>query len=379
MSLSQGNILYTIQEADHLSLFMELSNLLLDGIDGDYKIHMANFLHTITNSSESESREKMLNSQKVPKLPGEEPVWVLSTVSSMVEDEIPLPSDYVSSLNEQTLPLPKRKSGMSSYWPPADWKNAPDFNYARANGFKTQPALISSSVSEVKNDDNFERFSAPTVCYEQGSVSVDPNVIDDLQTNSASLASHETENFKNQSYHDFEPTSFHHIEFDPAILGDDMDESQVKAHSGSPAFSVRDRLQTGTYDAAQASATGRLGELLAYKYFTGKDDNTTVSWVNETNETGLPFDLIIGEGANKEYIEVKATRSLRKDWFHISTREWQFAVEKRESFSIAFVVITGDNNARVAVFRDPVKLCQQGGLQLVVMMSKQQRQLPVVS
>lgn len=56
--LLQGNILYTIQEADHLSLFMELSTLLLDGIDGDYKIHMANFLHTITNSSESESREK---------------------------------------------------------------------------------------------------------------------------------------------------------------------------------------------------------------------------------------------------------------------------------------------------------------------------------
>ncbi|XP_050899985.1 protein NO VEIN isoform X1 [Lathyrus oleraceus] len=372
--LLQGNILYTIQEADHLSLFMELSTLLLDGIDGDYKIHMANFLHTITNSSESESREKMLNSQKVPKLPDEEPVWALSTVSSMLEDEISLPSDYVSSSNEQTLPLPKRKSGMSSNWPPADWKNAPDFNYARANGFKTQPALISSSVSEVKNDDNFE----------QGSVSVDRNVIDDLQTNSASLALHETENFKNQSYHDFEPTSFHHIEFDPASLGDDMDESRVKAHSGStafstPAFSMRDRLQTGTYDAAQANATGRLGELLAYKYFTAKDGNTTVSWVNEVNETGLPFDLIIGEGANKEYIEVKATRSPRKDWFHISTREWQFAVEKGESFSIAFVAITGDNNAQVAVFKDPARLCQQGGLQLVVMMAKQQRQLPVVS
>ncbi|CAI8618591.1 unnamed protein product [Vicia faba] len=376
--LLQGNILYTIQEADHLSLFMELSNLLLDGIDGDYKIHMANFLHTITNSSESESREKMLNSQKVPKLPDEEPVWALSTVSSMLEDEISLSSDNVSPSNEQqTLPLPKRKSGISSKWPPADWKNAPDFNYARANGFKTQPALI-SSVSEVKNDYNFEGVSAPTVCYEHGSVSVDRNVIDDLQTNSASLALHETENYKNQSYHGFEPTSFHHIEFDPASLGDDMDESRVKAHLGSPAFSMRDRLQTGTYDAGQANATGRLGELLAYKYFTGKDGNTTVSWVNEVNETGLPFDLIIGGGANKEYIEVKATRSPRKDWFHISTREWQFAVEKGESFSIAFVAITGNNNAQVAVFKDPVRLCQQGGLQLVVMMSKQQRQLPVV-
>ena len=68
----------------------------------------------------------------------------------MLEDVISLHTDYVSSLNEQTLPFPKRKSVMSSNWPPADLKSAPDFNYACANRFKTQPALISSSVSEVK-------------------------------------------------------------------------------------------------------------------------------------------------------------------------------------------------------------------------------------
>lgn len=383
--LLQGNILYIIREADHHSLFMELSTLLLAGIDGDYEIDLVNFLHRITNMAESESLEKMLNSQKVPKLPDEEPVWALSTVSSLVEDEIPLPSDNFQSSNEQLLPLPKRKAGICSNWPPAGWKNAPDFNYARDNGFKTQPAPF-SSFSEVKVD-NSEGISVPPVCYEQGSVSVDWNVIDDPQASSVSLVLNEEGNLKNQSYRDFEPTSFDHFEFDPVSLGEYMDESRVEAHSSSPAcfnsslpaFSMRDRPQTGTYDSAQANATGRLGEFLAYKYFAGKDGNATVRWVNEVNETGLPYDLIVGEDANKEFIEVKATRFPRKDWFHISIREWQYAIEKGKSFSIAFVAITGDNNARVAVFKDPVKLCQQGGLQLVVMMPKQQMQLPVVS
>lgn len=364
---------------------MELSTLLLAGIDGDYEIDLVNFLHRITNMAESESLEKMLNSQKVPKLPDEEPVWALSTVSSLVEDEIPLPSDNFQSSNEQLLPLPKRKAGICSNWPPAGWKNAPDFNYARDNGFKTQPAPF-SSFSEVKVD-NSEGISVPPVGYEHGSVSVDWNVIDDPQASSVSLVLNEEGNLKNQSYRDFEPSSFDHFEFDPVSLGEYMDESRVEAHSSSPAcfnsslpaFSMRDRPQTGTYDSAQANATGRLGEFLAYKYFAGKDGNATVRWVNEVNETGLPYDLIVGEDANKEFIEVKATRFPRKDWFHISIREWQYAIEKGKSFSIAFVAITGDNNARVAVFRDPVKLCQQGGLQLVVMMPKQQMQLPVVS
>jgi hypothetical protein len=384
MSLSQGNNLYIIREADHHSLFMELSSLLLDGVDGDCEIDLVNFLHRITSRAESESLENMLNNQKVPKLPDEEPVWALSTVSSLVEDEISLPSDYGPSSNEHNmLSLPKRKTGNSN-WPPAGWKNAPDFNYPPDNDFMTKPAQI-SSFSDVKVDDNSEGIGAPPVCYEQGSVYW--NVTDDTQASSVSLALHENENFKNQSYHDFEPITFHPLEFNPVSLGEDMDESQTGAQFSSPAcsnssfaaFNMPDRLQDdGTFDAAQAKKTGDLGEKLAYKYFADKYGNATVRWVNEREEKGSPFDLTIGEGANIEYIEVKATRSQRKDWFHISVREWQYAIEKGDSYSIAFVVITG-NDARVAVFKNPAKLCRQGGLQLVVMIPKQQRQLPGTS
>lgn len=374
--LLQENILYTVQEADHHFLFMELSNLLLDGIDGDCSIRLADFLHMIIYIPESDV-EKILNNRKVPNLPDEEPVWALSTVSSLLEAEISQPSDYVPSTNEQIFP--GRKTGMCSNWPPADWKTAPDFNYARANGFKTKPAQI-SSITDVKYDDNSEGISAPPVGSEQGLVSVEWDIIEDPPAaSSVSLVLHEKENMKNQSYRDFEQIDFHHNEFDTVSLGEDMDESLAEAHFSSPAFSTRDRLQIGTIDTAQANVTGRLGESLAYKHFARKFGSTAVRWVNEVNETGLPYDLVIGEDTNKEFIEVKATRSPRKDWFHITLREWQFAIDKGKSFSIAFVAITENDKPRIAIFKDPAKLCQQGVLQLVVMMPKQQRQLPVVS
>ncbi|KAF9604320.1 hypothetical protein IFM89_005901 [Coptis chinensis] len=74
----------------------------------------------------------------------------------------------------------------------------------------------------------------------------------------------------------------------------------------------------------QAAITGRTGEFVAFKYFTDKGEPEKRS----------------------EYIEVKATKSAKKDWFAISTRGWQFAVEKGESFSIAHVVLVGPNIAK---------------------------------
>ncbi|XP_061373032.1 protein NO VEIN [Gastrolobium bilobum] len=378
--LLQGNILYTAEKSDYHSLFMELSGLLLDGTS---ELHLANFLLMITTMAESGSSKEqieyfILNSQKVPTLPDEEPVWVVSSVSSLVEADGSHPSAHVPSTNQQIFP--RRKTGVYSNWPPADWKTAPDFSFARANGFKTNPAQV-SSFSEVKKDDNSESIIAPPVCAEQGSVAVDWTIKDDLPASSLMpLHENENENLEDQSYHDFEPTAFSlHAESDPVSLGEALDESLDEARLSSPAFSNRVRLQTGTLDTAQTKLTGRLGEFLACKYFVDKIGKTSVRWVNEFNETGLPYDIVIGEETNQEFIEVKATRSPRKDWFIITMREWQLAIEKGESFSIAFVAIMGNNVAKITIFKNPVKLCQLGELQLAVMMPRQQKQFSVVS
>ncbi|CAL0306413.1 unnamed protein product [Lupinus luteus] len=370
--LLQENILYTIQESDCHSLFMELSRLLLNGTSN---LHLANFLHMLTTMAESGSSKEqieffLLNSQKMPKLPDEESVWELSSVPSPVETDESLPLDHIPPTNEQILP--RRKAGGYSNWPPADWKTAPDFNYARAQGFKTH-ASQASNYSEVEKDDNSEIFIAPSVGAEQGSIAVDWAISDAPASSSVALVLHEDNNLEDQPSHDFELTTFNLPAGSDLSLGEALDESQDKAHLSSSVFRTHGQLQTGTFNAAQAQATGRLGEYLACEYFVGKVGKPSVKWVNEVNETGLPYDIVVEKETNTEFIEVKATRSPRKDWFNISLREWQFAIEKGQSFSIAFVSIMGNNVAKVTIFKDPVKLCQLGELQLAVMMPRQQQ------
>ncbi|KAF7807151.1 uncharacterized protein G2W53_039312 [Senna tora] len=379
--LLQENILYTTQESDHHSLFMELSRLLFDGTP---ELHFANFLHMITTMVESGSSMEQVEffistSQNVPKLLNEGSVWALSLSSLMDNDNLQLP-DHFPLTNEQFFSLPdhvpltneqifSRRKTVNTKWPPADWKTAPDFNYARAYGFKTQAAQTSSCI-ETKNDE-FEIVKSTPVCADPESIATDWTIKDEAAAGSVSLVLRESVNMEGQSSQDCYQTAFDlHTESRSVTLAEALDEPS----SSSPAFSRRDKLQTGTFDAAQARVTGRLGELLACKYYVGKVGKASVKWVNEVNETGLPYDLVIGHETSKEFIEVKATRSPKKDWFIITMREWQFAFEKGDSFSIAHVALMRDNVAKITIFKNPVRLCQLGELQLAVMMPRQQQQ-----
>ncbi|WVZ23855.1 hypothetical protein V8G54_002399 [Vigna mungo] len=311
------NNFYTTKESDYHSLFLELFSLLLDRTS---ELHMANFLHMITTMAESGSSEEqieffILNSQKVPKLPVEEPVWTLSFISSLTEFDTLKPSDLVLSANEQIFE--RRKIVVCPNWPLANWKTAPDFSYARANGFKTKPAQV-GSFSEMKKDDVSGSIISPPFCAEQESLIVDWTIKEDPSASSVALV----------------------------------------LHNNFASFSNKEQLQTGTFDANEGKVTGRLGEFLACKYFVDKVGKTSVRWFNEINETGLPYELVISEDNNEEFIEVKATRSPKKDWFNISLREWQFANDRSESYSIAFVALMANNVARITIFKDPVKLCQ---------------------
>ncbi|KAK9266385.1 hypothetical protein L1049_027287 [Liquidambar formosana] len=379
-SLQQGNILYTTQESDSHSLFMELSCLLFDGTP---ELHLANFLHMITTMVESGSTEEqmeffILNSQKVPKLPNEESAWSLSSVPSATESEETLQTSALPIFNEQNPLKSKRKSGINSNWPPVDWKTAPGFRFARANGFRTQAVdpqpSSSSQKQQEKNSDGIVAQKDPVVPIE---INADWTIEDDSAASKEALIFPDSEALENQSNHACNPADFIvNVAFDPI----DLNSVSESLELASCKFSMRTKLNVGTPNATQALLTGRLGELVACKYFVGKVGKTVVKWVNEDNETGLPYDILITEeGKGTEYIEVKTTKSARKDWFIISTREWQFAVDKGESFSVARVILSGNNVARIAIFKNPARLCQQGKLQLVVMMPKQQKEFSVVS
>ncbi|XP_042515046.1 protein NO VEIN [Macadamia integrifolia] len=374
--LLQGNILYVRRDSDSHSIFMEFGRLFFDGAP---ELPFANFLHMITTMAESGSTEEqreffILNRQKVPKIPEDEPVWFLSTLQ---EDETSQPTCPSATVAEQNPTKSKRKPGINSNWPPADWYNAPDFTFARACHFKTKPSIPPNNGSSQKEDEPEGIISHATTNHEiLNGVSVDWVTHDDSSATTATLLLQDSRVVEGQPYlADSSVPILKDTDSSLEELNKPFDSVTVPTgqDKGLSTFHERDQLSFGTPGEKQTYITGRQGELVAFMYFSEKYGKEGVEWVNKVAETGLPYDLVIGvNGEHKEYIEVKASKSESKDWFQISTREWQYAVERGDSFSIVHVALVGSKNARITIFKNPVKLCQKGGLKLAVLMPKPQ-------
>lgn len=355
--------MYTTQEPDSHALFVELSRLFFDG---NPELHLANFLHMITTMAESGSTEEqteffILNSQKVPKLSGGEPVWSLSSVNSSTENCNLLQGSSTSTeVYEQNSSKSKRKA---INWPPVDWKTAPDENLFKT---KAPVAQLSGALQNNMHDDS-EGIDRQIDDSTPISVDMDWTIEDDSAMTSAALV----------VPHSNETGNGMHIAYDHINLGFVSNPPEL----GSSNFSRRNNPRNDTSFGRDAMLTGRLGELVAYKYLIAKAGKSVVKWVNECKETGLPYDIVVvGEKEDStEFIEVKATQSPRKGWFRISMREWQLAVDKGEAYSILHVILLGNNAARVSVYKNPVKLCQMGKLQLLLAMPKQQNELFLLS
>lgn len=133
---------------------------------------------------------------------------------------------------------------------------------------------------------------------------------------------------------------------------------------------------------AEKKKTGDLGERIAFKYFSEKYGEPFVKLVNKDGESGKPYDIVIEKDNHKQYVEVKSTNCLGRDWFHISHKEWTLAAsihqEKKRaasegaSYSIAYVEIVRRGVANIKVFDDPFKLYKEGSLQWVLKMPDNQ-------
>ncbi|KAL0392594.1 UNVERIFIED_CONTAM: protein NO VEIN [Sesamum radiatum] len=352
--LLQDNILYCSRDSDPHSIFLEFSCLLYNGTP---ELHFANFLHMITTMAESGATEEqieffILNGQKVPLLPAEESNWSLQSFSaSMENDGTQLENGLAVEVEEQNSAMFKKRSGTNSNWPPVDWKTAPGFNSVGAFGSRkpggsntAEKILGQTDISTIEINGEFNIEVDPSAIT-QGVVSVEEEISQSQSNLSRNLVASSMN-----------------------VVLDSVDfvapDSKIVVPSNC---SDRDE-----DFAQQALLTGRLGELVAFKYFQGKVGEVFVKWVNEINETGLPYDITLGgDEDSREYIEVKATKSARKNWFLISMREWQFAVEKGESFSVAHVVLADNNMARITIYKNPARLCQLGNLKLAVVVPKQ--------
>ncbi|EXC16976.1 hypothetical protein L484_021633 [Morus notabilis] len=373
--LLQGNILYSTKDSDAHALFMELSRLFFDGKP---ELHMANFLHMITTMAESGSSEGqteffILNSQKIPKLPDGESVWSLASMSSLADNDEKTQTKFASgAAHEQSTAKHnhfKQMHGTSSgaattsNWPPVDWKTAPGFDYARANGFKMQPPIAQPCFSShyIKEDDYLTIDEADIAA--PLSIDNDWSIEDDSGASTA-LVLPDSSNLEEQRVNACDETN---LEVTREVDHVGSDSAPELPKLGASRFHKKDQIRIGIPN-EQGILTGRLGELLAFKYFIGKAGKDAVEWVNGDNETGLPYDIVVKNKNGKEFIEVKSTVSPRKNWLMITPREWHFAVDRGDAFSIAHVVLLKNKVARVSVFKNPVKLLQQRKLQLVIVM-----------
>ncbi|KAM1036680.1 hypothetical protein ACFX2C_031574 [Malus domestica] len=365
--LLQGSTLYTTQEPESHALFVELSRLFFDGIP---ELHLANFLHMITTMAESGSTEEqteffILNSQKVPKLSGGESVWSLPSMRSLTDNYKSLQSSVTSTeINEESCSKSKRKA---IRWPPVDWKTA-------------SVAQFSSALEKEMHDDS-QGIIGQLDNLTPGSVDINWTIEDDSATTSAALVMPDSNDLQEHYGAACNETDNRmRIEFDPINLGFVSDPPEMRSSSFSQRDQPRHAGTSSGRDGRDAMLTGRLGELVAFKYLIAKAGKSVVKWVNECNETGLPYDIVIGEKEDStEFIEVKATQFRTKDWFRISMREWQFAVEKGEAFSILHVILLGNNAARVSIYKNPAKLCQSGKLHLNLSMPKHHKELFLLS
>ncbi|XP_046338389.2 protein NO VEIN-like isoform X3 [Haliotis rufescens] len=128
-------------------------------------------------------------------------------------------------------------------------------------------------------------------------------------------------------------------------------------------------------DRPDMSAIGRWGETLVRHYLLQQmalnKDIVDVHWVNETEESGLPYDFeltCLDEDTSESrtvYIEVKSTLKDEKKHFDISSREVNFAHAQKELYQIYRVFNAGDSQNVKLLRIDNIALkMDQGKLKL---------------
>ncbi|KAK1945297.1 hypothetical protein P3T76_003830 [Phytophthora citrophthora] len=131
---------------------------------------------------------------------------------------------------------------------------------------------------------------------------------------------------------------------------------------------------SNTMTKEEREAIGRWGEEYVFNQLKQQhsetESNMTVQWVNEEEESGLPYDLTLSvAGKVVEYIEVKSTRTMEKGVFEISMNELDQAAIHGSTYSI-YRVFNAGNAAlcRVIRMKNPVSLVRQRKIQLALVM-----------
>eukprot|EP00252_Welwitschia_mirabilis_P019653 TRINITY_DN4609_c0_g1_i1.p1 TRINITY_DN4609_c0_g1~~TRINITY_DN4609_c0_g1_i1.p1 ORF type:complete len:760 (-),score=131.36 TRINITY_DN4609_c0_g1_i1:76-2355(-) len=375
--LLQGKIFFVSQSADISTICSELSRVFFSGrVD----LQPANFLHLITIMAESGSSEEQTESfiqkaQNIPLLPFEEVRWSCeSEEGEILENETASPAVAPGNSVITKRPLKVVSHGG---WPPTSWSGI--------SAHETKPQRATLAIPEaITNEDGDVKIASPKK-HDGSALFPQDNDLGDLQENENSDfksskhswagASSDQGNELNTSFdvqHETTDESFQFIEL-PA---------SVEHESGTVAtFSRRNRLCTSVLDDEERQLTGRIGERFVYKYLSKKYGAASVRWVNEREESGSAFDMILcKDNGEKEFIEVKTTRSDKKDWFEITSREWDFASQNGDCFTIIRVILGCPPYVKLVMLENPINLYRQHLIKLAILMpTNRQSFLPEIT
>ena len=104
---------------------------------------------------------------------------------------------------------------------------------------------------------------------------------------------------------------------------------------------------------ANAEEVGRWGEECVYMLLKHIEKDHQVIWVNETAESGLPYDIVIKGKDVEIFIEIKSTSTSEKRVLEISSQEIKCAFQKKEDYHLYRVYNAGNpDDCRVARLRN---------------------------
>ena len=356
---------------------------------------LGNFLRVLTQTSEG-MVENYMESQELSPLPDDVTEWIVPeppqipiSMTTEISDENPPPLDSMTSLESERPPEIQETDGESGglqCWPPrssgpqivmsgtanknpateqilAAWPPpAPPDAYVSPevvgppplNTWQPQPlynpslAQAPTSLSnEVLNSGNqLEHNSNDQVTLSQPAVQViqpQPYVAESI-TNVTANDTYNVSNAPARVAYDDATRQPRPQYVRPLELGD----VRVELEEVNLGTSLRGN-ELITLASTNAEEIGRWGEECVYILLKQIEANNQVIWVNESAESGLPYDIVIKRNDVEIFIEVKSTSTSEKHVLEISSREIMCAYQKQENYHLYRVYSAGNpHDCRVA-------------------------------
>lgn len=135
------------------------------------------------------------------------------------------------------------------------------------------------------------------------------------------------------------PPRFEHVvvsnltNFDLSTSAPSIDDESIPSNPFRPISSEADRI------------TGRQGEQFVFQYLQWKYPKETITWINQEDESGRPYDIrmvVKSENNREEFIEVKTTRAFDQNTFPVSIGEVEYLLKHPSNYFI-YRVYYADN------------------------------------